>query len=112
MKKSASLQRRISCTCGGALREFFMSLLDLKCPDLLEQPQHVQLRPLFDDTAIPHAKHVDARELHWAAGCRNTRHVTRVHSTPGDAVDDQVAFGDLIVDLVRVAEIGRASCRE
>src|ERR671919_709934 len=67
-------------------------------PDLLEQPEHVELAPVLDDLAAGDADDVDTAKGDLPAGGRDTHPLGSMRSGEGLAGDDLVALDDHVVD--------------
>src|SRR5579883_3677589 len=71
-------------------------------PDPLKQAEEVQLGALLHDAAILHLEHVDAAQLDGPAGGGDAGELAAVDAPPGDAVENNIALRDLVVDLVGI----------
>src|SRR5919201_1673347 len=67
-------------------------------PDLLEQPEHVELGPVLDDLAVGDADDVDTAKGDLPAGGRDTHPLGSMGTGEGLAGDDLVALDDHVVD--------------
>jgi len=73
-------------------------------PELDQQPEGVDLRPVFYQLAVHDAVHGDSFHLHVFSRRRNAQKLTGMLAVAGDPGDDPVAIGVLVVDLV--VEVG------
>src|SRR5215212_9750597 len=68
--------------------------------DLRQEAEHIFLRPLLDQLALGDAVDGDRGHLQVVAGARRPREIAVVFPDRGQAGDDLVAFGDLVVNAV------------
>ena len=86
---------------GGLLRSFLRTRNGTK---LLQQAEGVDLRPMFDHSAVNDAMDGDALHLHLFARGGNPEELPGVLAVARQPGDDPVAIGVLVFDLV--AELG------
>src|SRR5436190_3720189 len=68
--------------------------------ELLEEPEHVALRPVLGDPAVLDPADVDAAERDPPAGGRDADELSGVRGRHRPALDDPVTVDDLVMDGV------------